>query len=672
MRKLPSVSRSSRRWWFIVALVVGPAAMLAGLGVRALRMERIEREQELWRRQSQLLLLADRALSNTFSALERDLSRGGVELPEGSPTREDGRSARHTKLVFDPQQILVFPDDRVYFGEFGRRPTLAVPLPISSALATFTDEARAAEARRQPQTALDSYRRVRAAEPRLRPWANLNIARIQYRQPAAEIASQWNSGVWLREDAVSPTGIPVAVLACIGAAESAAPGPLPVQGLLLQTLENLRRGRWWLGYQERTSYDKELVRLLRTRTAGNPAPEERDRRLDELATVDQAVRLSPPHRRGAATRSYEETATGTFLLVWAPAASDPDTWNGAAIRAEDIGAWLEPVLTPLFDGLSFGAWLSDGGQRPLWAVRAGELRAQRRERLRSLQDWELAFTFPPVTAGTSARTTLWYGFILLPVLMLIVGIAAATRIVRREMELGRMQSDFIGAVSHEFKSPLTSIRLLVERIAGRRYPSPEAAEPYWRAIDNEAGRLEKLVNRLLDWQQIEARRKRYSLECGSLTDVVRAAVELLRPQAEAKAVSLEVSVAGNIPAVRFDRATMTDALENLVDNAIRYSHAGGKVSVTLSAGAGQVHVEVADEGIGIHPVDLPRVFDKFYRGSLGNQESVRGTGLGLALVKAAVEAHEGTVDVQSEVGRGSRFVITLPAGPGEENRCLGS
>jgi signal transduction histidine kinase len=117
---------------------------------------------------------------------------------------------------------------------------------------------------------------------------------------------------------------------------------------------------------------------------------------------------------------------------------------------------------------------------------------------------------------------------------------------------------------------------------------------------------------------------------------------------------------------------MTDALENLVDNAIRYSHAGGKVSVTLSVSAGKVHVEVADEGIGIDPVDLPRVFDKFYRGSLGNQESVRGTGLGLALVKAAVEAHEGTVDVQSEVGRGSRFVLTLPAGPEGENRCLGS
>jgi hypothetical protein len=100
-----------------------------------------------------------------------------------------------------------------YDSEFGRRSRLAVPLPISSALSTLTEEARAAEARRQPQIALDSYRRVRAAEPRLRPWADLNIARIQYRQPAAEIASQWNSGVWLREDAVSPTGIPVAARA---------------------------------------------------------------------------------------------------------------------------------------------------------------------------------------------------------------------------------------------------------------------------------------------------------------------------------------------------------------------------------------------------------------------------------------------------------------------------
>ena len=659
------MSGSSRGWWFIVALVVGPAAILAGLGLRALRVERIEREQELWRQQSQVLLLADRALSNTLAALEQDLSRGGVGLPGGPPTREEGRPARHTRLAFDQRQILIFPDDRVYFSEFGRRPARAVPVPLSNELVEITERARSAEAQKQPEIALDSYRRLRAAEPRLRPWADLNIARIQYRQPASEIAPQWNSRIWLREDAVSPTGIPVAVLACIGTAGSANSGFLAVEGLVLQTLENLRRGTWWLSYQERSSYDRELVRLLRSVATGNRAPEGRDRRLGELAAIDEAVRLSPPHRRGAPTRSYEETASGAFLLVWSPAASEPDTWNGAAIRSEDIGEWLQPVLNPLLDGLSFGAGISDGRQQSLWAVRAAGARTQRRERLRSLPDWELAFTSPSATPGIGARTTLWYGFILLPVLMLVVGIAAATRVVRRELELGRMQSDFIGAVSHELKSPLTSIRLLVERIAGHRYPTAEATETYWRAIDNEAGRLEKLVNRLLDWQQIEARSKRYSFEPGSLADVARAVVELLRPQAEAKAVLLEVSVAGQIPTVRFDRAAMTDALENLVDNAIRYSPAGGKVRVELRSGEDQVHVQVCDEGIGIDPVDLPRIFDKFYRGGRGNLEDVRGTGLGLALVKAVVEAHGGRVDAESEVGRGSRFLLTLSSGPRE-------
>jgi hypothetical protein len=115
-------------------------------------------------------------------------------------------------------------------------------------------------------------------------------------------------------------------------------------------------------------------------TAADRAPEERDRRLDELAAVDAAVRLSPPHRRGAVARSYDETARGAFLLVWSPADSEFDAWHGAAVRAEDIGDWLRPVLNPLFDGLSFGAWLSDGRQRSLWAVRAAGARAQRRVR----------------------------------------------------------------------------------------------------------------------------------------------------------------------------------------------------------------------------------------------------------------------------------------------------
>jgi signal transduction histidine kinase len=149
-------------------------------------------------------------------------------------------------------------------------------------------------------------------------------------------------------------------------------------------------------------------------------------------------------------------------------------------------------------------------------------------------------------------------------------------------------------------------------------------------------------------------------------------VELLRPQAEAKGVSLNIKTVGNIPDIRFDRAAMTDVLENLIDNAVKYSSSGGRISVELHADEVQVTVEVRDEGIGIDPDDLPRIFEKFYRGSRGNQQDVRGTGLGLALVKATLDAHSGKVDVKSALGEGSRFILSLPVRGEDEGHAPGS
>ena len=206
----------------------------------------------------------------------------------------------------------------------------------------------------------------------------------------------------------------------------------------------------------------------------------------------------------------------------------------------------------------------------------------------------------------------------------------------------------------------SGIRLLVERITGRRHFSAGSIDEYCGAINSETGRLEKLVNRLLEWQQIEAGRKQYRFEPDSLAAVTRNAVELLRPQAEAKNVFIDLKVESEMPDILLDRAAMTDVLENLIDNAVKYSPAGGRVTVELHSDAVQVFAEVRDEGIGITPEDLPRIFEKFYRGSRGNKEDVRGTGLGLSLVKATLDAHGSKVEVKSTPGQGSRFILTLP------------
>jgi two-component system phosphate regulon sensor histidine kinase PhoR len=255
---------------------------------------------------------------------------------------------------------------------------------------------------------------------------------------------------------------------------------------------------------------------------------------------------------------------------------------------------------------------------------------------------------------------LWYGFILLLVMMLTIGLAMTARVVRREVELGRMQNEFIAAVSHEFKSPITSIRLLMERITSGRLHSATAMGEYHAAINRETDRLERLVNRLLEAQQIQAGRRQYSFAPTSLRTIIEAAAEQLHQQAEAKSVRLETEVDDGIPELPLDKLALTDALENLLDNAIKYSPAGTRVTVTAQAVDHTVRVEVCDEGIGIEPGDLPRIFDRFYRARHGDQHNVKGTGLGLALVKAAIEAHGGKVEVASRPGEGSRFSLQFP------------
>ena len=234
------------------------------------------------------------------------------------------------------------------------------------------------------------------------------------------------------------------------------------------------------------------------------------------------------------------------------------------------------------------------------------------------------------------------------------------RVVRREVELGRIQNDFIAAVSHEFKSPIASIRLLMERITTGRLRTPESASEYYAAISREAVRLERLVNRLLEWQQIQAGHKRYSFSPASLTAIAVTAIEEMRPQAEAKGITLETSFEEPLAKVSTDEAALTDAIENLIDNAIKYSPSGTKIAVSCTSTDHQACVEVRDQGVGISNDELPRIFDKFYRGRRGDRSNVQGTGLGLALVKATAEAHGGEVHVTSDPGVGSCFSVRLP------------
>lgn len=251
--------------------------------------------------------------------------------------------------------------------------------------------------------------------------------------------------------------------------------------------------------------------------------------------------------------------------------------------------------------------------------------------------------------------------------ILVFGVVVTVRAITRELELARLKSDFVSTVSHEFKSPLTSILQLSEMLQTGRVVSEERRQWYYDVLVEQGARLSALVNNVLDLARIDEGRKEFRSECVDVGSLVREVVATARHRVGPEGFEVACQVEEPLPPVRGDAEAFRQAISNLLDNAVRYSGDARRVDVRVGGGEGIVTVEVEDRGVGIPRDEVDRVFDRFHRGSSELIRSVRGSGLGLTLVKEIVDAHGGTVDVTSEVGEGSIFRITLPA-TGEVSR----
>jgi len=241
-----------------------------------------------------------------------------------------------------------------------------------------------------------------------------------------------------------------------------------------------------------------------------------------------------------------------------------------------------------------------------------------------------------------------------------LGAAVVLNDVTRFRLLDQVKSNLVATVSHELKTPLTSIRLvlhlLLEETIGPL--TPKQTELLIDARDN-AERLLNTIEHLLALAQLEEGRKALQLQAVAPQALLQAAADAVRPRAEAKHIGLIVEDASALPPIAADPVRLGHALNNLLDNALTYTDAGG--SITLSARAldeRRVRLSVADTGVGIPSRCLSQVFDKFFR--VPDQSRGHGTGLGLAIVREIVLAHDGQVSCESEVGQGTTFHLTLP------------
>ena len=251
-----------------------------------------------------------------------------------------------------------------------------------------------------------------------------------------------------------------------------------------------------------------------------------------------------------------------------------------------------------------------------------------------------------------------------------------------------MRRDFISNLSHELRSPLASLRAVVETLQDGAVDDPPAAERFLAQAESELNTMTQMVEELTELSQIESGQIRLRLAPTSIGELVDGPVERLRPQAEAGGLALDVELPPGLPPVMVDAERVRQVVTNLLHNAIKFTPAGGRVLVTARSLPGEVdglpdsedespgappameepagisarvvEIEVRDTGVGIAKVDLPRVFERFYKSDRARTRGRGGTGLGLAIARHIVETHGGRIWVKSKEGKGSSFFFSLP------------
>jgi signal transduction histidine kinase len=251
-------------------------------------------------------------------------------------------------------------------------------------------------------------------------------------------------------------------------------------------------------------------------------------------------------------------------------------------------------------------------------------------------------------------------FLLLVVIM--AGLFATYRLVRRETEMARLKADFVANVSHDLKTPLSLIRMFSETLEMDRVPAEAKRREYYAIIARESERLSRLIDNVLDFSRIEGGRRKYDIAPTTVEPMIRETLDSFGYVLAQQGFKVEVSVAPDLPEVPMDADAVSQALANLLDNAIKYSGAHKVLRVEAGSRDGHLALSVADEGIGIPREEQQKIFEKFYRVGRSETQGRRGSGMGLALVRHVAEAHGGRVTVESQPGSGSRFTLWLPLG----------
>jgi signal transduction histidine kinase len=337
-------------------------------------------------------------------------------------------------------------------------------------------------------------------------------------------------------------------------------------------------------------------------------------------------------------------------------------WRAGSSTIAVLAAFLDEFLPPAPSGLNWrledpeGRWIA--GDR----TGAGGQAATPRPVGDAEYPWMLHVASSAAAgAGPRGGQRTLVAMMAAMLLFLWAAVYVMARAIRREAAVARLQSDFVAAVSHEFRSPLTTIRQMTEMLEMGRIASDDRRQAYYQVLAGEAARLQRLVETLLNFGRMEAGAARYTLTDVDVPALIGRVVQEVEPIVREAGKRIEVSGQPASLLVRADENALALAVRNLVDNAVKYSPGEPVIRVEWNREGDNAAIRVIDRGIGIPRGEQETIFEKFVRGRSAIDANVAGTGVGLSMVRQILAAHDGAVRVDSEVGRGSTFTLALPA-----------
>ncbi len=364
------------------------------------------------------------------------------------------------------------------------------------------------------------------------------------------------------------------------------------------------------------------------------------------------------------------------VLLWCRPSQDPQLVFGAKLNLARLVDNLKPfmdqidpalrneICVALLDDNARPVALSHPGfrapwKRPFVATEVGEL----------LPHWEVAvYLLNPAELSQSARLLQFTLGLLIAVLVLAIGIGSLLIVtdLNRQLSLARQKTDFVSNVSHELKTPLTSIRMFSELLAEGRVTDPDKRRSYLGIITAETARLTRLINNVLDFARIDRGEKKYNFQTCDLAALVRETAESYRPNLEANGFQFECDIPESPVMVHGDRDALAQVVVNLISNAEKYSDTRKEITVRLeqqSHPLPHVEVKVLDRGMGVPHGSAEKIFEQFYRAHDSLSNGIQGSGLGLTLARQIARAHGGDVAYEPRKDGGSCFVLRLPRNP---------